>query len=169
MLSSGPANSKTLTPQFAARFLCGSGALRLGLGFAMKTRPIFSPEDQDLAQINWGFDSDGYAIKRLGGPKLPAHRIVLERKIGRPLVDGEETDHWNRKKLDNRRENLRVVTRGMNNQNRASSRPGIPRGAYFNKYKKKWHAGVKFNGRQIHLGYFATAEEAGCRRSFEAN
>jgi len=100
-----------------------------------------------------------YAKRKIKNPSPPprqsdqyAHRVVLERMIGRKLVKGEYSDHINRDKLDNRRENLRVVnaTENLRNRNRWA------RGITFNKRAGKWQA--QLNGKYI--GVFATEEEA---------
>lgn len=72
--------------------------------------------DSDLAAYRW-FISSRYAARRNSvNPKEPlfVHRIVLERKIGRPMNPGMHVDHINGDPLDNRRENLREVTPTQN-------------------------------------------------------
>lgn len=72
-------------------------------------------------------------------------------------------DHINGDGLDNRIENLRVVTNAQNVQ--ASLR--LPKhntsglkGASYNKLTKKWIAGISINNKRKHIGAFETAEQA---------
>lgn len=70
-------------------------------------------------------------------------------------------DHINGDTLDNRRSNLRIVTRQQNNLNRhvawgSSKFRGVSR----NKGRKKWEAVISLDKKQKHLGYFKTEEEA---------
>ena len=64
-------------------------------------------------------------------------------------------DHINRNSLDNRISNLRVATRTEQNLNREFKNA---KGYYWNK--GKWHAQIQINGKQIHLGYFNTEQDA---------
>lgn len=71
-------------------------------------------------------------------------------------------DHFNNDTLDNRRsENLRVVTRSGNGQNRTSAHKNSKskvRGVY--KFRGKWKAQFKLNGKMIYVGMFDDLKEA---------
>lgn len=84
----------------------------------MLATPLFSEEDADLRDVKWHSHNNRHAMCGSGNNKQYAHRIVLERKIGRKLKAGELTDHINRVMLDNRRENLRVADKSLNSINR---------------------------------------------------
>lgn len=70
-------------------------------------------------------------------------------------------DHANCDKLDNRRENLRLVSRSTNcrNKRKAESSPTLA-GVSYHKQSNKWRSRLKLQGKEISLGYFHTAEEA---------
>lgn len=74
--------------------------------------------------------------------------------IGFPL-NGLEVDHINRNPLDNRKENLRFVTRQENMKNRA---PGA--GCYWDKDRGNWVSQLMINGKNTYLGSFKTKIEA---------
>lgn len=98
----------------------------------------------------------GYAAR--SGPRPQKQAILMHRVIMNALT-GDEIDHINGNTLDNRRINLRVVTRSQNVQN---SRPqkGKYKGVSLRKGKGRWRARIMLNGKLIHLGDFKTAEEA---------
>lgn len=61
-------------------------------------------------------------------------------------------------KLDNRRGNLRVVTRAQNRQNTSSCRGSTScfRGVHWAKDKKRWRVRPAVHGHYVHVGYFRT-------------
>ena len=80
-----------------------------------------------------------------------------------------ETDHEDNDGLNNRRNNLREVTRGQNNANRSKQRrPTSSRykGVTWHKRGQKWKAGIKAGGRKRYLGLFVSEEDAA--RAYDA-
>jgi predicted nucleic acid-binding Zn ribbon protein len=106
-----------------------------------------------------------YAARRLseGGKQttIMLHREVLERKIGRQLVDGEFCDHINGDGLDNRRDNLRVASAADNVRNRrmhVKPKSGI-KGVYQSGVSS-WSAAIRVNKKPIYIGTYPTPEQA---------
>ena len=63
-------------------------------------------------------------------------------------------DHINTNSLDNRIENLRVLTHQQNQFNRNA------KGYYWNKKLNKWRSQIKINGKVKFLGHFDNEEDA---------
>jgi len=130
-----------------------------------------SPEDYSfLADFKWCARRDPkrredacYDARRNEGQTTQyMHRVILARMLGRELVAGEQVDHIDRNPLNNRRENLRLATgsENMHNQAKRVNNTSGFKGVCFHKGARKWLAGIKVNYKQIHLGYFDTAEAA---------
>ncbi len=85
------------------------------------------------------------------------HRVIMDEPAGMVV------DHKNRNGLDNRKANLRAATISQNN---ANSRRGMNRGrskykgVWWNKEMGKWQAGIRSEGKRIHLGLFDSEIEA---------
>ena len=77
-------------------------------------------------------------------------------------ADGMEVDHINLDRLDNRRENLRIVTHQQNqcNQPLQKNNTSGAAGVSFYSPRGKFRARIKASQRDIHLGYYQTFEEA---------
>ena len=94
------------------------------------------------------------------------HRLIMKDK----LSDGLEVDHINRNKLDNRRVNLRAVTRQENMHNKSlykTNTSGYP-GVKWNSRLNKWQVQITRNKKRVHLGVFEDLQEAiGARRLAE--
>lgn len=95
----------------------------------------------------------GYATVSLR-PYFPVHRLVLSE-----VPAGYEVDHINRNKLDNRKENLRVVTKSQNTHNRA---PRVDSKIYpgVTFWRGRYRAKIQVKGKIHWLGYFETKDAA---------
>ena len=107
------------------------------------------------------FGSTKYLHFKFKGKMYTAHRVVWEMHYG-PVTPGMSVDHKNNIRKDNRIENLQELTEGDNNkkQLRAKNNKTGYRGVVFYKNHKKFRATITNNGKNKHLGYFDTAEEA---------
>lgn len=85
----------------------------------------------------------------VGGKTTGLHRLILPEAA---LVD-----HLNGNPLDNRRRNLRSVTRAQNAQNRRG-RNGRTKGIHFSQ--NRWRAAIRINDVPIYLGSFVRQEDA---------
>lgn len=102
----------------------------------------------------------GYKTGTICSKIAYAHRVIIAIVTGE-WPDGA-VDHINGCKTDNRIGNLRVVTNHENcrNQSLGSKNTSGLIGVYRDKHGKKWIAQINIDGRQIHLGTFATKTEA---------
>jgi hypothetical protein len=100
--------------------------------------------------------------ERAGGPTILMHRVIVG------AAKGQQVDHVNGDTLDNRRSNLRLATSAENGRNRARHRNNLSgyKGVSPPARGKQWTAEIRGEGRRIHLGSFATAEEAA--RAYDA-
>jgi len=125
---------------------------------------LVDDEDFDwLNQFKWSVNpsyGNHYARSCTKGKSEYMHRLILKVK------PGEFTDHIDGDGLNNTRRNLRLATQSQNMENRnktcmnTSGFKGVHYSHQKGNIKKPWMATICINYRNLHLGYFSTAEEA---------
>jgi hypothetical protein len=117
-----------------------------------------------LERFKWRVGNRGYVVRETWS-NYERHVVLLHRAIlGLTPADKVEVDHRNGNKLDNRRSNLRLATRQLQQQNVASHRDSNSRyrGVCWDRRRGRWRAHAHVGGRHRHLGYF-TDEAAAAR------
>jgi hypothetical protein len=134
----------------------------LGCSFVMLGHGRFTLIDtQDFERVNrtaWHLHSNGYA----GGSPIGKKRALLHRFILQ-LKPGQQADHANGNRLDNRRCNLRISTQSQNLANKEKYlKTGTSKfkGVSYDKVNNKWTAASQLDGKHKHLGRFYTQTEA---------
>lgn len=102
----------------------------------------------------------GYCQVNFNGIMVRYHVIIWILSTGKDIPQGMEIDHINGNKIDNRIENLRLVTNRQNQQNQKKHREGQLVGCYFDKSTGKYRAQIKIGGKMIYLGLYKTEQEA---------
>ena len=101
----------------------------------------------------------GYVQIRVDGKRYYAHRLAfffMNEEIP------EMVDHIDGNPSNNSWSNLRAATPAQNTYNRKLSlnnKSGV-KGVCWNKSLNKWQAGIKFKGKQLHIGVFETIDAA---------
>ena len=108
---------------------------------------IIDAEDVNkIRYTKWKLSASGYAANT---PKFSGSNKHMHREI---LGTDQFVDHINHNTLDNRKSNLRIVTKAQNMMN--SNFKGVsPNGC-------KWYAHIKINQKMLNLGNYLDEEEA---------
>ena len=105
-------------------------------------------------------DGAGYLVVSVDGKVYRLHQLAVAHVTGSwPTAP---VDHKNRRKSDNRWGNLRMSSKSENGQNQVNA-PSSNRSCGVlgvSKGRSNCKAGIRVNGRRIHLGTFATVEQA---------
>jgi hypothetical protein len=97
-----------------------------------------------------------YGVRKTRDAKNREITLYMHREIlGLSLGDGLLGDHKNRYTLNNRRGNLRIATRSLNQYNKKlmSNNTSGFRGVSWAKRERKWESYVGINGKMVHCGY----------------
>lgn len=102
-------------------------------------------------------EDDGYVVIRLDNNLYKAHILAWFYCFKEwPILD---IDHINRNRSDNSLDNLREVSRSINNTNTIARNSTGVKGVYSNG--RGYMARIQRNGKSIYLGNFASLEAAG--------
>ena len=114
--------------------------------------PIYIDKDDydKIKKYTWS-ECPAYHYAKTSANNLVMHRLIMNAQ------PQQEVDHINHNRMDNRKNNLRIVTHKQNNQNR-----NLSKNYSYRKDKNKWKAYIKIDGKQIFLGYYNTEYEAHC-------
>lgn len=123
-------------------------------------------DDEDYERINvWSWHtkdqcSTHYARRSFlesgKGKTTTMHRDILRAK------KGDIIDHIDGDGLNNRKSNLRFVTKNQNSMNCLPYKNtySIYKGAHWHKTQNKWHSKIKKDGKNIYIGSFNDEIEA---------
>ena len=98
-------------------------------------------------------DHRGYVRSSASQGSTYLHRLISN------APKGKDVDHINGNTLDNRRVNLRIVTRQQNLMNSRPRRNGF-KGVYWQSHRNKWRAQIVFNGEHVTIGSFDSERKA---------
>jgi len=104
-----------------------------------------------LGAKRWRVKPNGYVYARERGTSMYLHRVITG------AVRGQDVDHVNGDRLDNRRGNLRVCSRRQNCQ--AFQKPRVNKTSRFRGVSRDsdrgvWTAFIRIEGRSTYLGRF---------------
>lgn len=114
-----------------------------------------------LGHLKWCTKDNGnifYAMRFTARKDGHLHVDLHHCVIGRPLK-GFVVDHIDGDGLNNQRYNLRIVSHKENLRNSHKHRTGHLFGAQRHP-NGRWQSQVRIGGKLVHVGMFATAEEA---------
>lgn len=110
------------------------------------------------------------ATRRNTGFSKKSRKYTALARLIMNAPDDLVVDHINRNPLDNRRQNLRIVTHSENMRNTQRTRTDRVscnyRGVTATGNRKKWMSKIKVEGRWHYLGSFVAAEDAA--RAYDA-
>lgn len=103
----------------------------------------------------------GYEYVFFQGRNITTQRLVWAYHFGDP--GDMDVDHIDQNRLNNRIENLRLVTRSENMQNttaaQSNSSSGI-KGIFYDRSRRKWAASLNVGGAKVFFQRFNTKQEA---------
>lgn len=108
----------------------------------------------ELIKYKWCLN--GYVFSCINNKCIRLHRYVIN------YIRKDYIDHINNNPLDNRKNNLRIVTPQQNMMNKYSSKNSSSKyiGVGFDKRLNNWRARIHIDGKEVFLGRFKSDIEA---------
>lgn len=110
----------------------------------------------------WNKGTQTFYVMTADGPRNAKVYTLLHRFLLDPPAD-MEVDHINRNALDNRRANLRSVTRSQNIQNQRTAKSGSASGirnVYYRPKRGTYVVSLRVDGKQKHIGEYRDLGDA---------
>lgn len=101
-----------------------------------------------------------YAERRQWIKEQKKYKIIAMHRLLMNFPKGKDIDHINGNGLDNRRSNLRILSRRQNQQNKRAPKSSKYPGVCWDKYTQKWVAHVSINGEYKKLGRYDSEKGA---------
>lgn len=115
---------------------------------------IVDEEDKEFADQYLWYNSFGYAVCPSKSSRM--HRMIMNAK------SGQEVDHVNGNRMDNRKCNLRICNHVQNSRNapvKKCSKTGI-KGVWFNTKSRTYNSQIRVDGKRLWLGSFTYIHQA---------
>lgn len=126
-----------------------------GIGYTLKGEEFyFDLEDYNIIKdYTWNI-STGYVRSDSYKSKTCFHRLIMN------CIDKNmDVDHINHNTIDNRKSNLRIVSRSQNQMN-SIQRKNKTGAKGVSKNGKRWVASIQINKKRIYLGIFKNFDDA---------
>lgn len=128
-----------------------------GIGYTEDNKEFyFDLDDYDkIKKYYWNLSTGYVESESFGNKRVKFHRFIMNCNNS-----NFDIDHINHKTNDNRKENLRIVTRSQNQMNTKLRKDNTSsaKGVYYGN--NKWVASIQVNKKRIYLGSFDKFEDA---------
>ena len=127
------------------------------VGFTQKGEPFYI-DKEDFSKVKdycWWFRKE-YLQGKDNGKRILLHRLIMN------CPDDKVVDHINHNTADNRKSNLRIVSRSQNSMNRVKrkdNRSGVT-GVYFSEKEQCWAASITKEQKTVTLGFYQNFDMA---------
>ena len=116
---------------------------------------IVSQEDfVELSKYKWSKSND-YASGKVDNKTWRLHRYIMIKILCNDITSKVPIDHIDNNRLNNTRENLRIVTHSENSRNRVKKENTTSQyiGVCFNTTSNKWQSQIKINHKKLNALY----------------